>query len=71
MDDRGAYLPSQQQIAAACATIQGTWSDDERRRRACGLMPGARSARGVTLPPAWQPPVIAVTPEVAAALEAM
>lgn len=32
------YLPSPDEIAAACLKIQTEWSDSERQNRRCGVM---------------------------------
>ncbi|HMP08655.1 MAG TPA: hypothetical protein PJ982_20090 [Lacipirellulaceae bacterium] len=65
-DDAGAYLPTPDEIAAACRAIRRSWSPEERQRRRWGLMPGRRHARAELLPSGWTPPVVAVA-EIAAA----
>lgn len=42
------YLPSPEEIAAACREIQAEWTESERRRRA-GLADGSPSWRAPTV----------------------
>lgn len=46
---RKAYLPSQEEIQAACAAIQKGWSEDERRRRAVTLTPEEAQEQYITV----------------------
>jgi hypothetical protein len=49
MGRRKVYLPSPEEINAACAAIQRTWSEDERRRRAVTLTPEQAQEQYVTI----------------------
>jgi hypothetical protein len=62
--------PTPRQIADECELIQQSWCAAEHRRRCLGLSE-SRHARSAARPAHWQPPTVRVTPDVAAALEAM
>ncbi len=52
LDDVAAnHMPSRQEITAACARFQATWSPEERERR-----------RGVIEPLHWTPPLVKIVP---------
>jgi hypothetical protein len=64
-----SYLPSPEEIARQCELIRRRWSVQEQRFRAVS-MPDRRQG-GPTLEQAnapWAPPVIHVSPEIAAEL---
>jgi len=53
------YIPTPREIRDACESIQLGWSDDERRRRRYGMMPGRNHASGGdAVPPGWSPPTL-------------
>ena len=58
-DEPGTYLPSPERIAAECAAIRSTWSEDEHRFRAA-MMPDFSTGDRMTLERGqwrrWYPP---------------
>lgn len=56
-----AHDPTEDEIAAACAGIRKTWSDDEYQRRSSATSGDYHAARPDIRVQRWRPPMINLT----------